>query len=83
MWEDIGISTVQSRQPMSSFRALFPERSWYSPALCLTVGVNSHGTSPGPEPVALYNSFRPTSVINYGLEHPIMTDDGPDLHAEI
>ena len=66
MWEDIGISTVQSRQPMSSFRALFPERSW--------IGVNSHGTSPGPEPVALYNSFRPTSVINYGLEHPIMTD---------
>ncbi len=66
MWEEIGIRTVQSRQPMSSFRALFPERSW--------VGVNSHGTSPGPEPVSRYNSFRPTSVVNYGLEHPIMTE---------
>ena len=66
MWEEIGIRTVQSRQPMSSFRATFPERSW--------VGVNSHGTSPGPEPVSRYNSFRPTSVVNYGLEHPVMTD---------
>ena len=66
MWEEVGIKTVQSRQPMSSFRALFPERSW--------VGVNSHGTSPGPEPVSRYNSFRPTSVVNYGLEHPIMTE---------
>ena len=66
MWEEVGIRTVQSRQPMSSFRALFPERSWE--------GVNSHGTSPAPEPIALFNSFRPTSVVNYGMEHPIMTE---------
>ena len=66
MWEEIGIRTVQSRQPMSSFRALFPERSWE--------GVNSHGTSPAPEPISLFNSFRPTSVVNYGMEHPIMTE---------
>ena len=66
MWEDVGIRTTQNRQPMSSFRALFPERSW--------VGVNSHGTSLGPEPVANFNQFRPTSVVNYGLEHPIMTE---------
>jgi peptide/nickel transport system substrate-binding protein len=66
MWEEIGIRTVQSRQPMSSFRATFPERSW--------IGVNSHGTSPGPEPVERFNSFRPTSAVNYGLEHDIITN---------
>ena len=50
---------------MAIWRAEFPERSGE--------GVNSHGTSPGPEPGMRYISFQPSSVINYGLEHPIMT----------
>ena len=65
MWEEVGIRTTQSRQPMSAFRSNFPERSW--------VGVNSHGTSPGPEPVARFTNFRPGVVINYGAEHDTLT----------
>lgn len=67
MWEEVGIRTTQTRIPMSSFRAKFPERSW--------VGVNSHGQAIQIEPTAVFSRFFSTdATINYGVEHPILQE---------
>ena len=66
MWEEVGIRTTQTRQPMSSFRAQFPERSWE--------GVNSHGRAVDIEPFSTFNTWRTDAVINYGMEHPFAED---------
>ena len=67
MWEEVGIRTIQTRQPMSAFRAKFPDRSWE--------GVNSHGQAIQIEPTAVFTRFFSTKgVVNYGLEHPISED---------
>jgi peptide/nickel transport system substrate-binding protein len=67
MWEEAGIRTIQTRQPMSSFRAKFPDRSWE--------GVNSHGQAIQIEPTAVFTRlFSTKGFINYGVEHPIAED---------
>ncbi len=67
MWEDVGIRTTQTRQPMSAFRPNFVERSWQ--------GVNSHGNNVSSEPLlSRTQTFVVAGVVNYGVEHPVAED---------
>ena len=67
MWEDVGIRTTQTRQPMSAFRPNFVKRSWE--------GVNSHGNNISSEPLlSRTTTYSIEGVVNYGVEHQIAED---------
>ena len=63
MWEDVGITTVQSTSPYSGFRPGTVDRT--------ALGVSGHNAGPSVEPVLGYfRIYSPKGSFNFGFEHP-------------
>ena len=63
MWEDVGITTVQSTSPYSGFRPGTVDRT--------ALGVSGHNGGPSVEPVLGYfRVYSPKGSFNFGFEHP-------------
>ena len=65
MWEDVGITTVQSTSPYSGFRPGTVNRT--------ALGVSGHNAGPSVEPVLGYfRIYSPKGSFNFGFEHPVL-----------
>ena len=63
MWEDVGITTVQTFSPYSGFRPGTVNRT--------ALGVSGHNAGPSVEPVLGYfRIYSPKGSFNFGFEHP-------------
>ena len=65
MWEDVGITTVQSTSPYSGFRPGTVNRT--------ALGVSGHNGRPSVEPVLGYfRVYSPKGSFNFGFGHPAL-----------
>ena len=78
MWEDVGITTVQSTSPYSGFRPGTVDRT--------ALGVSGHNAGPSVEPVLGYfRIYSPKGSFNFGFEHPdleALFEEASDLTSE-
>ena len=78
MWEDVGITTVQSTSPYSGFRPGTVDRT--------ALGVSGHNGGPSVEPVLGYfRVYSPKGSFNFGFEHPdleALFEEASDLTNE-